>query len=206
MDAAGNMTVFGREPMWPAALPVIGSVISGLFTNRGAKKQNEAQLASAREQMAFQERMSNTAHQREVQDLRAAGLNPILSATGGSGASTPSGAQASMVDELGPAVSSAMQFRSLNENLKNMGTQRDLMEAQILQAGAGAEQAHSAAALNAEQGKKAAAETANIESQNARLRNMEELQKEPVGDILDGWRTKSLGQWRAIRDLIFGGN
>lgn len=58
-----------------------------------ADYNNQFNAEQVQNQMYFQQSMSDTAHQREVKDLLAAGLNPILSANGG--ASTPSGASAS---------------------------------------------------------------------------------------------------------------
>lgn len=56
---------------------------------------NEFNAAEAAKNRDWQSYMSNTAHQREIADLKAAGLNPVLSAMGGNGASVTSGATAS---------------------------------------------------------------------------------------------------------------
>ncbi len=107
----------------PAAIAGVASLIGG-------KQRNKAASAQALRQMDFQERMSSTAHQREVKDLRAAGLNPILSATGGRGASSPGGAQAPVQDVLTPAVSSALGARRLEQEIKNLRATESFTRAQ----------------------------------------------------------------------------
>ncbi len=100
----------------------IGSAIGSIGSFFGKREQNRANKEIARRQMDFQERLSNSAYQRSMADMRKAGLNPILSYKQG-GASTPAGAGIPAVDEIGPAVSSAQHTMRLASDIKLQSAQ-----------------------------------------------------------------------------------
>jgi hypothetical protein len=68
------------------------ALASAYMAYQGQKETNAANAEIAAQQMQFQERMSNTSYQRQVEDLKKAGINPMYGYMRASGASTPPGA------------------------------------------------------------------------------------------------------------------
>ena len=100
-----------------SSAPLISGAI-GLLGSHSQRQTNKRQIGLAQDQMDFQERLSNTAYQRAMADMKKAGINPIMVSKLG-GASTPTGAMAQLKDPAQAGMQAVNSASVVRQNLAN---------------------------------------------------------------------------------------
>lgn len=174
---------------------VIGSIAGGLIGSSSAKKANKAAAREAELNREFQREMAQNAHQYEVEDLRKAGLNPILSA-GGSGASASGGAGNAAVlnegDSIATGVSTALQAAIAKANIQNIKADTQQKAANTQLANKQIDTQDTVQALNLAGAQSAAASAALSNTQNIKESRMSPIH-EAIGKA-SKWATDTLGR------------
>lgn len=105
------------------------SAFGSYLQYQGQQDANEQNIQLAADNRAWQHMMSSTAHQRETKDLIAAGLNPMLSSLR-TGASTPPGNVANVVNPNQHSAEAARQTAILMQSLDKMKAETDNIRAE----------------------------------------------------------------------------
>lgn len=111
------------------------------------KAMNQFNADEAQKQREWEQQMSDTAYQRQVADMRAAGINPAMAMGSAQGASTPSGSAATAASGSGSSLSFSdlMQLMMMPLQKKLLASQaqlaRDQGKAALMNAGANVQNA-----------------------------------------------------------------